>query len=366
MKARVLGVALAVLLPGAAALAQPVCSGFQQLMSWPDTDPVWQFCWLRPVNSSGPNGSGLEISDVYYDGHLVLKRGHVPIVNVIYPEGGCGPCYRDWMDQEQAYLSNNILAPGYSEPTSPCPQTVCEYAATLGDCPSLSPPATCVGAVCFNGVAAEKLSDRLIMTAQTTAGWYRYTMRWIFYLDGRFEPFFGFTAVGNPCPTFPHIHHAYWRLDFDIDGPDNDVVSEGPNPSGGGRSGPRYPTVNLPTEAMRKLTRPGQTWAIADSVTRRGFRLVPGTEASLPADAFAVGDVWVLKYKSNEIDDTGQSGPPCAIKFNNYVNGEGLGQDLVFWYRTGAYHEAGDLDDCHTVGPTLYPFGDWSPSPGLR
>lgn len=366
MKARVLGLALALLIPGAVAFAQPACSGNQHLMSWPDSDPVWQFCWVRPQDSSGANGSGLEISDLYYNGHLVMKRGHVPIVNVLYPQGGCGPCYRDWMDQEQGYLSDNVIFSGYSEPASPCPQTVCEIAATMGDCPPLVPPATCPNAVCFTGVAAEKLADRLTMTSQTSAGWYRYTMRWTFYLDGRIEPFFGFTAVNNPCPTFNHIHHAYWRLDFDIDGADNDVVTEGPNPAGAGRSGPRYPTVNLPTEALRKDNRPGLTWAIADGVTRRGYRLVPGTESALAADGFSVGDVWVLKYKANEIDDTGQSGPACAIKFNNYVNNEALSQDLVFWYRTGAFHEAGDLDDCHTVGPRLYPFGDWSPAPGVH
>ena len=91
---------------------------------------------------------------------------------------------------------------------------------------------------------------------------------------------------------------------------------------------------------------------------------MPGNEAALPADTFAVGDVWLLKYKSNEIDDAGQSGPACAIKFNNFVNGEGLATDLVFWYRTGAYHEGGDLDDCHPVGPELVPFGDWAAGGG--
>ena len=361
MKARAGVLAFAaLLLAGGSALAQPSCSGDETLMSWPDVDPVWQFCWVRPQDSSGPNGSGLEISNVYYNGHQVLKRGHVPIVNVLYPNGGCGGCYRDWMFTEQGYLSNNVMSPGYSEPTSPCPQTVCELQATGGDCPSLVPPDTCAGAVCFTGVAAEKLADRLVMTAQTSAGWYRYTMRWTFHHDGRIEPFFGYTAVGNPCPSLTHIHHAYWRLDFDIDGPANDVVTEGPNPSGGGRSGPRYPTINLPTEAMRRNNRPALTWSIADSGTHRGYRLVPGNEASLPADTFAVGDVWLLKYKSNETDDAGQSGPACAIKFNNYVNGEGLSTDLVFWYRTGAYHEGGDLDDCHPVGPMLVPFGPWS------
>ena len=148
-------------------------------MSWPDADPVWQFCWLRPPDSSGPNGSGLEISNVYYNGHLVLKRGHVPIVNVLYPEGGCGGCYRDWMwSRKQGYLANNVISPGLRGADEPLPQTVCELQATWGDCPPLAPPETCEDAVCFAGVAAEKLADRLIMTTQTSAGWYRYTMRW--------------------------------------------------------------------------------------------------------------------------------------------------------------------------------------------
>ena len=45
-------------------------------MSWPESNPVWQFCWLRPASSSGTNGSGLELRQVYYNGHLVLKRAH--------------------------------------------------------------------------------------------------------------------------------------------------------------------------------------------------------------------------------------------------------------------------------------------------
>ena len=68
-------------------------------MSWPARDPVWQFCWLRPADSSGVNGSGIEIRNVHYNGRLVLKRGHVPIVNVQYDTlgscGGANHCYRD-------------------------------------------------------------------------------------------------------------------------------------------------------------------------------------------------------------------------------------------------------------------------------
>jgi len=49
------------------------------------------------------------------------------------------------------------------------------------------------------------------------------------------------------------------------------------------------------------------------------------------------------------------------IKIGNFVNGQSLADDLVFWYRTGALHPGGDLDHCHVVGPTLVPIGDWSP-----
>ena len=89
--------------------------------------------------------------------------------------------------------------------------------------------------------------------------------------------------------------------------------------------------------------------------------MLPGAETELPVDTVSVGDVWLLNYRSNEIDDSGQSGPACSIKVGNFLNGESLAGDVVVWYRTGALHESGHLDDCHTVGPMLVPFGDWSP-----
>ncbi len=335
------------------AAAQPACAGDEHLMSWPDTDPVWQFCWVRPAQSSATRGSGIDLRNVYFNGHLVLKQAHMPILNVQYLPGGCG-CFRDWMNIEVRFQSDNEISPGYSEPTVP-PVTVCDVGGTGGD----------VGS--FTGVAAEKLADQLILTTQAEAGWYRYAMKWKFHLDGRIEPIIGFAAIADSCIAFTHKHHAYWRFDFDIDGAAGDVVTEGPNPSAGrGRPGPRYPTVSLPTEAMRRLDKPGMVWSVADATTRRGYRLVPGAETELPADSFSVGDVWLLKYNPNEIDDSGQSGPGCAIKFNNYLNPpEGLATDLVLWYRTGAVHTGGDLGDCHEVGPTLVPFGDWSPAPAV-
>ena len=327
--------------------AQPTCNLLgEHLMSWPDTNPVWEFCWLRPSQSSGGNGSGLEIRNVYYNGHLVMKRGHVPILNVLYDPGGCG-CYRDWSFQEVAFVADNVIFPGYAEPTMP-PVTVCDTGGAGGDHGS------------FLGVAAEKLSDRLILTTQIEAGWYRYTMKWRFYLDGRIEPVFGFAAVNSSCIAYTHRHHAYWRFDFDIDTPGNAVVLESPKPVIG-----RKPPVPVPPltlgEDMRLNASGGLSWTIFNSVTDRGYLVVPGAETALPADSFSVGDAWFLKYKANELDDTGQPGTGCPINIGGFVNGETTSGDVVMWYRTGWLHFAQQLDDCDMVGPTLYPVGDWSP-----
>src|ERR1700688_4304617 len=60
-----------------------VCYG-PQTLSWPDVHPVWQLSWLRACESSGTNASGIEIRDVSYNGHEVMKRGHIPMLNVQY------------------------------------------------------------------------------------------------------------------------------------------------------------------------------------------------------------------------------------------------------------------------------------------
>jgi hypothetical protein len=349
--------ALAALAVSAPAAAQPACSGTgEHLMSWPDATPVWQFCWLRPQDSSGSRGSGLEIRDVYYNGHLVLKRGHVPMLNVEYVPGGCG-CYRDWQDQQIVFDADNVITPNvYAEPDVPA-ETVCDTGGSGGDIGN------------FNGVSAEKFADPLVLTTQFQAGWYRYTMKWKFWMDGRIQPVFGFAAVDASCVSYTHRHHAYWRLDFDIDSPENDIVTEGPDPAvgggggGNGRPGPKPQIQVLATEGKRVNNQPNTTWTVTDTGTHRGYRIVPGDETQLPADDFSEGDLWALIYHANEIDDGHDIGD-CPVDFGPWLNDEPLVGDVVIWYRTGANHLGGDLDGCHVVGPTLVPVGNWGVSGG--
>src|SRR5664279_2882525 len=39
---------------------------------WPADHPVWSLCWIAPDSSSGVDGSGIELRDVFYKGKLVL------------------------------------------------------------------------------------------------------------------------------------------------------------------------------------------------------------------------------------------------------------------------------------------------------
>jgi len=301
---------------------------------WPDANPVWQVCWTSPVDSTGLDGSGLEVRDVMYKGRLVLGRGHIPVVNVKYDPGGCGGAdlsYRDWNKELVRFEANNVIRPGYAEPTTP-PRTVCNT------------PGTDVGT--FLGVAAEKLADRLVLTTQVQAGWYRYIYSWTFFEDGTIKPGVRFTAVANVCTPLAHYHNVYWRFDFDIDDVGNDAIDEL-------NAGAWTP---LATETRRvHAPASGRRWRVRDKVSGDAYEIVPAADADV-ADAWAVGDLWALAFRATEIDDGGATGGLDGDKahIDRYLSGENIdGKDVVVWYRTG-YRHAGPAD-CELGGPTLRP-----------
>ena len=224
-----------------------------------------------------------------------------------------------------------MIRPGYAEPTVP-PRTACDT------------PGSDVGS--FKGVAAQKLSDRLILTTQVMAGWYRYIYTWTFFLDGTFQPGVRFTAVNNTCTPLAHYHNIYWRLDFDLEGSTNDAIDE--------YNSGTWST--LATEAQRLYSpATGRKWRVRDKGTGSGYELVPGPDADV-ASSWSVADAWGLLYRSSEQDDGGATGGVDGDKahLDNYVNGENIdGKDVVLWYRAGYRHDG--PADCESGGPTLQP-----------
>jgi hypothetical protein len=305
-------------------------------ITWPAVNPLWQICWVSPANSSGIDGSAVEITSAYYNGKLVIARGNVPVINVKYDPGGCGGStlsYRDWGHEEVPFEVNNVIRPGYAEPTIP-PVTTCDTGTEIGT---------------FKGVAVQKLPDRLTILSQIQAGWYRYIPTWTFYLDGTFQPGFDFTAIANTCTQLPHYHNAYWRMDFDVDGTGNDVIDEF-------NSG----TWNtLATEAQR-LHSPttNRKWRVRDRATGRGFELVPEIDVDV-AGSFSGADFFALAYRNTELDDGGATSGLDAHKehIDRYLTNESInGADVVLWYREGFRHDGPVSRHCHAAGPLLRPF----------
>ncbi|MEM7479786.1 MAG: hypothetical protein AAF481_01320 [Acidobacteriota bacterium] len=329
---------------GVFAAAPAQAGGCANAVSWPSDVPLWEFCYRSP-NQSQPsgNGSGLEIYDVKWKGTTILKQAHIPILNVRY-DGTCfsDPCYRDWFDENQRFE----CAPGSggecTGATTPA-STVCDH------------PGSDAGS--FTGVAVEDFGTSLKLTAQTSAGWYRYIPTWEFFADGTIQARTSFTAVDHPCEQEDHNHHAYWRFDFDIgDSADNwvDKVVGGVG-------------TRVTTETEWIDTSPARSqWLVGSNsspymveVTRNAGDQAAGDPPIVPND-FPMADGWLLAYKSNELTDfTGFSTDPAVCRANlaNFTNGENVnGTDIVLWVHAGSFHESqpgGNNMRCTDAGPTL-------------
>ncbi len=311
-------------------------------IDWPADHPVWSLCWISPDESSGIDGSGLELRDVYFKGKLVLRRAGVPVINVDYDPGGCGS-YRDWQHALMGFTADHPLGgPGsrYAEPTAP-PQTMCDHPGLdAGD---------------FAGVAAYKTARQLVLTTQVQAGPYRYVHTWTFWPDGSIDARIAFTSRFDPCNQKAHDHHAYWRLELDPGGGGKDYAEEAV--PGGGAGPPRW--MRFRTEASRRSDPArGGDWRV-HAAGGSGYEILspPGNGV---AGAWAVADFWVLAFHPEEIDDGGARPGPRggAVQLDRYLDGEPVdGARLVVWLHATARHEGSTR--CRFVGPTLRPIGDW-------
>ncbi|HVF46745.1 MAG TPA: hypothetical protein VNA17_04195, partial [Pyrinomonadaceae bacterium] len=337
--------------------------GQYQLTASQGGNPLWEMLVLRPNVSSGApfERSGIEIRDVKYKGKSVLKRGHVPVLNVKYVNASCGP-YRDWQYQEGFF---SIPPAGVSFPNGadggfailPEGQVATTSVESRNDQGN------------FRGVAVyQQVIDgvnELVLVTEMEAGWYRYIMEWRFGADGIIRPRYGFGSTTSSCVCVGRDHHVYWRLDFDVVSPVNRIFQ---------------------VERGRKFMRPIATEAaiFRNYATNRGFviqsggneaySIFPGITDGSVADAagnvldpFGGGDFWLMQFKGTagapiELNDPNVG--TVAATLGPFINGESIaGQDVVVWY--GAHQRR--IDDAsrpgtpeilagkHVVGPEIRP-----------
>jgi len=294
---------------------------------------VWTFQVLRPAVSSGTNGSGAELRFVDYRGKRVLYRAHVPILNVQYDNNLCGP-YRDWQWTEHVFQANGTdVAPGIRLCTAPA-QTILDSGSDAGN---------------FSGVAIYVDGLEVVVVSEMQAGWYRYVSEWRLHVDGTIRPRFKFGAVNNSCVCNLHHHHVYWRFDFDVRTFFDNVVREYNNPPIIGNS--NFHTKYYEIRRLRDSAHQ-RHWQVENADTGEGYAIIPGANDGT-ADTFGVGDVWVLRYHGNELDD-GQVTAPANL--DQFVNGEPVyKQDVVIWYAAHFTHDVHNEGINHVVGPDLQP-----------
>ncbi|MBN8481302.1 MAG: hypothetical protein J0L88_06905 [Xanthomonadales bacterium] len=364
--------ALAVL-PSVAAAGSPTCVSPETKLSWPAINPVWEMCWLGPHQSVGARGSGLELRNVYWNGTLVLRRAHAPMLFAEYKDGAGGDCYRDWKDERVSILAANVVQNQLGTPPGDAAITSCDRShdptASYGNCPYGLPTPSGYG--CAQGVMIEDLGDHVRLTTQYVAGWYMYSSRFEFYSDGRIAPTFGFGNRSGTYNNVTHWHHNYWRLEFDIDGLGNNVISQN--------------DVDQTTEfdALRSATGgPGgsaRTWEVRNATSGNGYRLVPGVnDYTIPANESGRGyhttDFMATRANTSEYGDTPSYNlSDCQMHKANLVNGQSIANtNQAIYYRVGVRDATAnswpvggpfipqDSMVCKTGGPQFVPFGPWA------
>lgn len=309
-------------------------------------ETLWRFLAIRPAASSGSttgsgNGSGIELRYVDYRGKRVLYQAHLPILNVEYFADGiaarCGPTYRDWQDAEacfQAPLGYDVI-PGYRVCSGPA-TTIIDTGDDSGN---------------FRGVAIYVQGQEVVLVSEVKAGWYRYVSEWRFDADGTIRPRWGFAGTDNPCTCHLHHHHAYWRFDFDIRTASNNVVEEFNDPPIVGSSNWHTKTYEIrrPRDPAHK-----RHWRVSNASTGEGYLLVPGAHDGNQTP-YGLGDLWVLRYNSSEMDDGQGFTSDAALSMAHIDRFRDPAElvantDVVLWYAGHFLHDAS-----HTVGDRVGP-----------
>jgi hypothetical protein len=326
---------------GAGSNGRGLAGSYQMTVTQGQTE-LWSMTITRPSSSSGDDGSGIELVDVKYRGKMVLKRAHIPILNVRYVSS-CGP-FRDWQYNENGFKINansNNVAPGISITPTPA-ITIVDDRDDSGS---------------FRGIAIYTQGEETILVTEMSAGWYRYLNEWRFANDGTIRPRYAFGSTTSSCVCIERIHHAYWRLDFDLNGANNSISQVLISRS-------FQKQRNLIATEVKQYRAPNMHWLITNPSTGDTYMIMPGDkDGTAQGDSYGKGDAWILRYKTfpTEVDDSAVY-TGSAINIDPFVNNEALtNQDIVFWY---AVHVTRS-DDTSLTGPRAL-MGQYVVGPTLR
>jgi len=242
----------------------------------PDNGNVEWEGWSLDYEISGL-ADGMSLKNVTFNGNKVLERASLPVMNVFYEDDDCGP-YADRLGGAEPITAREITYGG-------------ERWIEIG--------------------------------MEDTIG--AYVMYQVWYLSENGVIDAHIFSKGLQCTTY-HEHLPFWRLDFDIDGFENDQILR--RQAGG--------LAVEPTEFdLRADDAIDHGWVVQDALTGSSVAInfddgtwnVPGSV--VPETDYDLNRVYGRAYKPDEAEWSG--GPTRNYEVGN--EGENLDSaDVVLWY----------------------------------
>ena len=147
-----------------------------------------------------------------------------------------------------------------------------------------------------------------------------------------------------------HVHHPYWRIDFDVNGFPSDQVFVFDNNRPNQGWGPGWKKYTNELNDV-KNTATGRVWFVRDNPTAHGVWVIPGSGDG-NADSFSTKDVGARLYRYAEDEPW----PFGATGHLGYDDNEDIQEkDDVLWYVAHMHHAADQGPNIwHSVGPWMH------------
>ncbi|SRR6266496_406283 len=276
----------------------------------------WSFDW------DVPDSEGLTLKDGYFKGVLVFYKFSIPVIRVKYLRdagvladlegGGAGP----FADQISWHLGGDHGLQKVEENNN-------EY----------------VGMVEFDHPT---LGLWLKMAVYARIGAYHIKQEWWLSNKGVILPRVWSKGL---FINVDHTHHPYWRLDFDVDGHENNRVYVED-------SGIFLPYKKEANDRKANYVKP--QWYIRNTQSNKGVWIIPGPHDGHP-DSFSQNDVAIRLYHESEEQNPWRWGTHGLGLLSPKAELLTDSSDIVFWYIAHLFHDASDGGNVfHWAGPSIF------------